>query len=1029
MLRRILSTAVVALIMTTLAHGQSGSITGVISDATSGEAMPGVTVQLVELNRGAATDIDGIYTISNVPSGTYTLRASFVGFKANTMQVTIGSGETTQNLQLQQDILGLEEVVVTGVGTGTSTTKLGFSVAKVGEQELNTVPAGDVGSAIQAKVPGVTVVKASGDPSQAGTIRLRGSTSLSDDQEPLIIIDGIITDGSLADINMQDVESIEIVKGAAAASLYGSLAGNGVIQIITKRGSKSIDRPQVTYRTEYGFSTLGNEYPIATTHPWIEDYTLTSDGAAVASWPNFNTYDTDRVWDNEYPVYNDNLDAVFDGQPYNSNFINVANSSETFNYYASFENMNQGGVIKNLPDYNRNSVRLNADYTYDDRFRIGFSGNYVSTEYPDITEQGQGSNFFYSVLTAPQIINFNEKNTNGTFSNNPRGYDIVGSNFQNPLYVAEQFQDNFSRDRYIMGFTVNYEINDNFTVDGRQSFDKRFTLQETFAPRGYQTPTPSNAFNNGFEGRETFENSTSITELWATGRFQVEDLNIRVIAKYLYENREYENYDFSGFNYSVAGIRNFGAVSSDTYSIDSEFITERAENIIVDTEFDYQDKLILGGMVRRDGSSSFGSDERYSIYYRGSLAYRLTEDIDINNIQELKLRASYGISGLRPPFEAQYETYSAGATVLLPNVLGNTEIKPSVVAETEFGVDVAFLDKFNMSVNYSLTNTTNDYLLAPLGGDNPFSDQWQNVGEIENRTFETALQGNLVQTRDLQAGFNLSFSKTLQKVTDLGGVPAFTRAAGGAINLFRFEEGVSYGAMYGNKLISSVDELSVDENGFVLNDGSGTLTPGDFSVNSLGHVVVTANAGTQAERPMYLVDDIGDPQIVQIGDTQPDFQVGLSGNLNWKNLGLFMVWDWSQGGEVYNYSKQLLYFNFRHADLEDYTRAGFDPDYALASDGLYNASNALSHFVEDATYLKLREVSLSYTLTNNNLGKLGEYLRDVQFSVVGRNLLTLTNYTGYDPEVALRTNSTNFRIDEYSYPNFRTFSGSVRLRF
>ncbi|NGP77013.1 SusC/RagA family TonB-linked outer membrane protein [Balneolaceae bacterium YR4-1] len=1029
MLRKILSTAFVALFMTTLAYAQSGSITGVITDQTSGEAMPGVTVQLVELNRGAATNIDGVYAITNVPAGTYTLRASFVGFKARSVQVTIGSGETTRDLQLQQDILGLEEVVVTGVGTGTETTKLGFSVAKVGEQELTTVPAADVGSAIQAKVPGVTIVKASGDPSRAATIRLRGSTSLSDDQEPLIIVDGIITDGSLADINMQDVESIEIVKGAAAASLYGSLAGNGVIQIITKRGSKSIDKPQLTFRSEYGFSTLGNEYPVAKTHPWVEDYTLTSDGAAVASWPGFNTYDADRVWDNEFPVYNDNLDAVFEGQPYNSNFINVANSSETFNYYASYENLSQEGVIKNLPNYNRNSVRLNADYTYDNRFRIGFSGSYVNVEYPDITEQGQGSNFFYSVLTAPPIINFNERNPNGTFSNSPQGYDIVGSNFQNPLYVAEQFQDNFTRDRYIMGFTVNYEINDNFTIDGRQSFDKRFTLQETFAPVGYQTPTPSTALNNGFEGRETFENSTSITELWATGRFQVEDLGIRVIAKYLYEDREFENYDFSGFNYSVSGIRNFGAVDSDTYSIGSEFITERAENIILDSEFDYQDKLILGGMVRRDGSSSFGEDERYSIYYRGSLAYRVTEDIDINNVQELKLRVSYGTSGLRPPFEAQYETYSAGATVLLPNVLGNTEIKPSVVAETEFGVDVAFLDKFNASLNYSWTNTTNDYLLAPLGGDNPFSAQWQNVGEIENRTFEASLQGNLVQQRDLQAGFNLSFSKTLQKVTDLGGVPAFTRAAGAAINLFRFEEGVSYGAMYGNKLIGSVNELTLDENGFVLNAGGGTLTPDDFSVNSLGHVVITADAGTQAERPMYLVDETGTPDIVQIGDTQPDFQVGLSGNFNWKNLGLFMVWDWSQGGEVYNYSKQLLYFNFMHADLEDFTRAGFDPDYALASDGLYNASNALSHFVEDASYLKLREVSLSYTLTNSNLGKIGNYLRDVQFSVVGRNLLTFTDYTGYDPEVALRTNSTNFRIDEYSYPNFRTFSGSVRVRF
>ena len=142
-----------------------------------------------------------------------------------------------------------------------------------------------------------------------------------------------------------------------------------------------------------------------------------------------------------------------------------------------------------------------------------------------------------------------------------------------------------------------------------------------------------------------------------------------------------------------------------------------------------------------------------------------------------------------------------------------------------------------------------------------------------------------------------------------------------------------------------------------------------------------------------------------------------------------MVWDWSQGGEVYNYTKQLLIFNYRHKDLEDLTRDGYALSYLTASDGLYNASDALSYYVEDASYLKLREVSLSYTLTNSNLGSLGEYIRDIKLSVVGRNLLTITDYTGYDPEVALRTNATNFRLDEYSYPNLRTFTGSVQVRF
>ncbi len=1029
MFKKLLSIATLLLFVGTAAFAQSGSVSGVVTDATSGEGMPAVTVQIVELSKGTSTNIDGEYTISSVPAGTYTLRATFVGFKSFETEITVGSGETVQDINLVEDILGLEEVVVTGVGSGTSTQKLGFSVAKVGAQELNEVPAADVGSAITAKVPGVTVVNASGDPSSAASIRLRGSTSLGNDQSPLIIVDGVITDGSLSDINMQDVESIEIVKGAAGASLYGSLAGNGVIQVITKRASQSIDRPQVTLRSEYGFSTIAREYPVATTHAWVDD-SVVEDGY-VTSWDGWEVYDTDRVFDNPYPVNYDNTEQVFTGQPFNSNYVSIANSSGSFNYFASFEDLTQSGVIENFDSYDRTSVRLNADYLYDEKFKLAFSGSYVTSEYPDVNEQGQGANFFYSTLTAPPILNFLETGADGQPLNNGlSGYGVIGSNVQNPLYVAENFQDDESRERFIVGISASYTINDWLSVDARQSFDKSYQLNTTATSPGYQTPSPQNTLNNGYESRWIANTTTAISEVWATSRFEMDDLNIRVIAKYLYEDRDYERYFLEGFRYSVAGIRSFSALDQSTFSITNLETEERAENFILDAEFDYDDKIILGVMGRRDGSSSFGEDERYQFYYRASLAYRLSEDIEIDNIQELKLRASYGTSGQRPPFAAQYETYTPGSTVLLPNVLGNTEIKPSVVAETEVGVDVAFLDKFSMQVNYALANITNDYLQAPLTSDNPFGSQWQNVGEIENKSFEVGLQANLVNTKDLQSGFNLSFSTTDQKVTDLGGVPAFTRAAGGALNLFRFEEGVSYGAMYGNQLISSVSQLSVDANGFVLNAGGGTLTPADFEVNSLGHVVISADRGTQAERPMYLFDEeTGDEAIVKIGDTNPDFELGLSGNLNWKNFGLFMVWNWSQGGEVYNYTKQLLIFNFRHQDLEDLTRAGYDPDYLTASDGLYNASDALSYYVEDASYLKLRELSLSYTFANDMLGSLGDYVRDVKLAIVGRNLLTFTEYTGYDPEVALRTNSTNFRLDEYSYPNFRTFTGSIQIRF
>lgn len=1030
MLKKILSLVACTLLFSAAAYAQ-GTVSGTVTDARTGETLPGVNVIINELQRGTATNLDGEYQIQNIPSGTYTLRATFIGYRQYTSEIEINTGEVTHNISIAQDVTGLDEVVVTGVGSGTQTKKLGFSVSKINESELSQVPASNVGSALYGKTSGVTIVSASGDPASAPSIRLRGSTSINGDQQPLIIVDGVITSGSLQDINMQDVESIEIVKGAAAASLYGSLAGNGVIQIITKRAGSDVGRPTVTFRTEYGVSEIAKDYPLATTHPWVNDATLTEDGNYIDTWPGYGTFDDDYTWDNKYPISYNNVDAIFTGKPYNSNYVRLGGTAEGFNYSASLENLSQGGVVESLDDYTRNTVRFNADYSQIENFNFSFSGSYVNAKYPYFSEQGQGSNYFYSALTAPPYVSLLEKNADGTYTNQPTGYGISSSNWQNPLYVAEQRQRSVDRDRWIVGITASYDVADWLSLHASQSLDGRYQLENDHTPMGYQTPTPSTFFNNGYEAVTNIKASTKITQFWAAFDQSFEDFNVNGVLKYLYEDRSYQRYFERGYNYSASGIRNIGATDPNTLAVSSLLETERVENYIANVDVDYQDKFIVGAMLRRDGSSLFGADERYQYYYRGSLAYRLTEDFDINNVDELKLRASYGTSGQRPPFEAQYETYSPSGTALIPRTLGNSEIRPSVVAETEFGLDATFLGRYNFTANYAMTNVTNDYLEVPLPGTSPFPYQWKNVGELENKSLEFQLGGQLVQKADMTLNVDLSFTKTTQMVTDLGEVPAFTRGAGsgfdGAIDLFRFEEGVSYGTMYGEKLISSVDQLTVDESGTVVNI-SGGYTRDDFIVNQLGHVVLKEHQGTDNEKPMFLVNENGDPEITSIGDTQPDFQVGLSSDFNYKNFGIYMVWDWSQGGEVYNYTRQLLYNRYLHKDLETYTRDGLDPQYALASDGLYNGSEAISHFVEDGSYMKLREAAVSYTFDSESLGSLGEHIRGIELSLVGRNLLTFTNYTGYDPEVALRSNASNFRLDEFAYPNFRTYSASVQVR-
>lgn len=1009
-----------------------GTISGKVIDATTNEPLPLVNVVVSELTIGSVTDFNGDYEIRNVPFGNYTLTVSYVGYRNYETSISLNESSLTINISLEQDILGLDEVVVTGVGKGTQTTKLGFSVSKVSEKSIKEVPPADLGSAIRAKIPGVTVLQASGDPSSAATIRLRGSTSLGNDQSPLIIVDGVITSGNLRDINMEDVQSIEVVKGSAASSIYGSLAGNGVIQILTKRGGDSVDKPRVTFKSENGFSQIAKDYPLTNKHPWsLDGVVLSADKKYVLEWAGYETYDTDangkeKGWVNDYPVLYDNINNVFTGQPYSSNYVSVASSSRNYNYSGSYERYSAGGVLEPVAPFNRNTLRFNADFTPDSKLNASVSASYINSNGPGIPEQGQGSNFFYSILTSEPFMDLTEKNPDGTYSNNPTGYAVQGSNWQNPLYVAEQRKLNTDRDRIIAGINASYELNDNLSFNARQSLDKTFQSNSTFYPKGYQTPIPSASTNDGYYSLTDITFSTSVSELWLDYAESFSDFNLNAVAKYLYENREYESLGANGYRFNSAGIVTLRAVDPETYDIDSYQQTEKAENYFVAVDLDYQDKIIASGLLRRDGSSSFGKDERYQTFYRGSLAYRLTEDFDINNVQEWKVRASYGTSGQRPPFAAQYETFSVTASGISPNILGNSEIKPSTISEIEFGTDIAFMNKFTFVANYALSNVENDYLLVPLPPIAGYTAQWRNIGKIENETFEVGVSASLINTRDMNLSMNLSWDKTSQKITDLGG-GGFTVAAGGAISLFRIEEGVSYGAMYGNIIATSLDQLTVVD-GKVINHGSG-LTVNDFEVNPEGYVIQKGTHGTATEKVVYLYDEAtGERLVGKIGDTNPDFKVGFSTNFTYKGLGLYMLLDWNQGGDVYNYTKQLLYFNFRHKDLEDYTNAGYNPNYTQGA-SLYNLADASSHFVEDASYLKLRELAVSYTINSDKLGVLSDYISDIKLSVIGRNLLTFTNYTGWDPEVALRANSTNYRIDEYSYPNFRTFSGSVQVRF
>ena len=1039
------------LLLPGLAWAQQGTITGTVTEAETGDALPGATVQVPDEGTGAATGSDGQYRITGVPAGEQTVRVTFVGYQAAERTVNVSAGETVRaNFQLQTTEAELEEVVVTGVASGTDTEKLGFDVAQVTGDALEEVPATDPGNALRGKIAGVQVVQGSGDPASDPSIQLRGATTIEGNRDPLVIVDGTITSGGLKDISMQDVESIEVTKGAAASSLYGSLAGNGVIQIRTKSGSET-GGLDVNVRSEVGASQVAGDFPTATRHPWDmqnievelpngdtrtvsgeEEVRNLPDGVKVLSWPGRSdeSFSDDRLFDNPFPETYDNIENAVTSKLTTTNYVSASGSEESFDYKVSYENYQQEGVLDPVSGYDRNTFRVKGDYSPGDRFSVSANASYIDANAPVIEEQGQGDNYFYSLLTADPYIDMTEKNDNGEFAFQPTGYDVQQSNYSNPFYVAQNRTWQFDRQRLFGGVEVSFNILDNWSITGRQSIDREDEREEEFYPKGYQTPDDDATLRSGFDFRQDDQDQDLITEVSTQYSGEVQDLAFTAVGKYLYEDREFSRLQLEGSDYPANGVRDVGSTDPANFDIDSFESREKTENFFFNLDLDYQDTYILSGLVRRDGSSLFGGDERWQTYFRGSLAYRLTQDFDIPNVSQLKLRGAYGTSGNRPDFADQYETYSATSAGLELATLGNSELRSSTIAETSIGLDATFLQRFNLTVNYALSQTEDDYLEVPLPGVAGFNEQVQNIGEVESTTWEASLNGQILRGEGDGPAWDLgaTFTTVSQEITDLGNRPPFTRSTDGALSLFRVEEGVPFGAIYGNQLLTSLDQLTV-VNGEVLNPGGSS--PDDFEINNQGYVIPAGTQGTPDEQPVYMVNEEGNKAVTQIGNTRPDFQVGLRSNFNWKGLGLYALVDWSQGGDVYNYSKQLLYFNYRHEDQQEFAEQGKDISYTDGSSNIYNQAAASSYFVEDGSFVKLREVSLSYTLDQTLLeNALGtSTLEQVKLSIIGRNLFTITDYTGWDPEVGLRSDANNFRLDEYAYPNFRTFTGSVSLQF
>jgi TonB-linked SusC/RagA family outer membrane protein len=1115
---------------------ESLTITGKV---TGDGNMPveGANIVIGALQISVGTNAAGQYTIvipgARLKSQAATLRARAIGYAPEAKDIILKAGRQTYDFQLRKDASRLQQVVVTGVTGATEQTKTPFTVSQVNAADM-PVPGLSPLTQLQGKVPGANIVSFSGRPGSNPAVLLRGPTSVNAagrGQDPLYIVDGVILNGPLPDINPQDIESVEVVKGAAAASLYGSRAGQGVIQITTKSGKSSGDNSlKFQLRAEYGQGDLPRKIQIAQRHGMYLDATgqrlcVNQSGAnAVAGMLiqclSTVDYGTEQRRVNNVPGdvsatpvgfpldpgasstgaalrgrFQNNLwpgrtyDAVSQfgaPQPFGLYNLDATGRFGRTSFFASVNFQDAGGAVAFLKGNQRIGYRLNLDHRASNALTFQLNTMYARSESDGASFENGGGGLtgtapFFRLTRVPAIVNLNQRDTLGRLYIRP---NLQGGGLQNenPLYALENNKRNDITDRLLASGTVRWVPNSWADIDANFSTDLTRQNGFEFNDLGFRTTGLSLDIPRGgvfYYGQTSQSLNGSVN---ATARQTLGPLSVRYNARYLYEQQNFDGQNVSGFFMSVQGVPQIANTQSDQRNGSSSQSQVRQIGMFAGMNLELSDRYILDMLVRRDGTSLFGRDNRWQTYGRVSGAYRVTQEKFLRNnkfITELKLRGSYGTAGNRPNFSAQYETFSINASGLpVFGVLGNSLLGPEVVTEQDYGFDAELFSRFGVRVSKYKSDSRDQILLVASPAGAGFSSQWLNAGTLSNDGFEAQVTLPVIQKRDISYNVTLNYDYVRSTVTQLN-VPAFNFAAPGVTNatgVFRIEQGARYGELRGRAFVTRCDQLPTawnvagtpvnfqalcgpgrpfqkNSDGMIVWVGgeTGNLTGngrnlGDGVRNNLWNAILPANQapwGVQAAwgHPLRVRTETGGADANQnLGSVLPNFRWSTSHNFTWKRLTAFALADATVGRVVMNQGLHwsLLDFNWGGSDqisksvtdakpMSYYYRAG-PPENGAGLGGLYDVLAPNSYNTEDASFVRIREVVLSY-----RVGKLARIGGDWQVALIGRNLFTFTDYRGFDPEVGANGGTTGSGVlnafDNFTFPNPRTITFSLSTSF
>ena len=963
------------LAMANMAFGQTIRVSGTVTSATDGGlSLPGVTVMIQSTARGTITDIDGRYEIETSP--TDTLVFSFVGMTTRTIPI---EGRTLIDVALTSDIATLGEIVVTGYSS-ESRRLISGSVGVVGSEDIQESAMRTIDGVLQGRSAGVQITQSSGTPGAAHAIRIRGNSSISAGNAPLIVVDGIpITTGNygqvgfsgqsidaLTDINPNDIESITVLKDASAAAIYGARATNGVILITTRRGSEQ--KTRLNFNATYGMQDIENRLEMLNAAQWHE---------LRGTEPN-----------PQEMINTDWLSEVLRPAPQANYELSAAGGDAKTKFFVSGNYYSQEGVLLGT-SYERLSGRVNLDHTVSDAFDMGMSVG-VSYALNNRVEGDQSLNAPLANAIANPAV-FPVFNPDGSYNEE--------APFANPVAIGKEAVNEAHSYRTIGNIFGNYRLLNNFTISTKWGFDYLSLREHSYDPATTRQGARSNGI--GLEAQSNVLNIVSNNFIRYANTFN-NIHNLEVLAGYSFEMFQRRNQFIRGVDFPnpyFQYVSEAGTISSATANA-----TDRGINSFFgQMRYNINYKYILSVTARYDGSSRFGEANRYGFFPAASLAWRMSEEAffkQLNTpVNEFRWRAGYGITGNDgiPDF-AYLSLFGGGANYggqpgIYPRGIANPDLKWETTYQFNLGFDMGlFNDRVEFSFDY-YNNQTKDLLFSrPITFTSGYGSITSNIGELENKGVELTLS-----TLNIESG---NFTWTT------------------SFNISRNR----------NKILSLYNDQPLDN----LGRGSNSVRVGEPLGIFYGHKSLGVDPSTG---DIVFADINGDGQITaddrtKIGDPNPDFTGGVTNRMRYKNFELSVFLQFSYGNDIFNgtriYIESMKGSDNQTTDvLRRWRQPGDITDIPRATLLDPNNNNRISsRFIEDGSYLRVKNVTFSYNLDERWLQRLT--LSDARLFVSAQNLLTFTNYSGMDPEVNY-AGPDNLRLgtDFFTHPQVRTISFGI----